>query len=522
MNPVQADIILVPEAERDRPVSSLAISVRLGHILQYRNIQRLGDLHGLTLDELAKFRNCGAKTIRELRGLVGLPEKINRSISIPPQAQNINPFELPISARLARLLVAINISRLGDLQGCNPKKFRSVESVGRETICELENLLQRVSAGEFWPPTEVFTTDQTAELLQLIDTSIATLPKSALAIIQMRFGPGSADHSTFEKASQILKVSRERVRQIEAKALSLIKKATGPKLGCQLRGLAGICVESWRPLTPALLTRWVGESADKLRWPPAAYIHLMGTLCPQIPVWPQGQEPRHIPEANRPIIAAMSLVLCKNKAALPFSDAYEQVCACLGKDKPTVLQFLEILKHSHLLAIDLSEDGQGSVRLRRVQVSDAVKAVLNASKCALTPAVIQSKASEDFGSQLTVPVKGLFKNLRGDKYGIFQLGPDSFGLPRHIKLPSEFWKPARNIAYSLLTTKKRPISTLEIIATRQFEWVSHPNKYELACLLRGDKRFVDLGHYCFGLAEWGVAVRVRPFKCGWMILPTAA
>ncbi|MEI6195015.1 MAG: sigma factor-like helix-turn-helix DNA-binding protein, partial [Verrucomicrobiota bacterium] len=271
---------------------------------------------------------------------------------------------------------------------------------GRGTICELEKLLRRVSAGEFWPPTGAFTTDQTAELLHLLDTSIATLPNQAHEIMQMRFGLRPT--TTLEKAGQRFKLSKEWVRRIETRSLFKIKRATGPKLIFHLRGLARICAASVCPLTPALLTRWMGENTLKLQWSPAAYVHLLGKLCSDIPAWPQGQEPDHISDANNPTIAAIMLALRKSKTALPLPGVYRLACACLGENKPTVRQFLELLKCSHSLLVEFPKPDQGSVRPRRVHIGEAVKAALCASKCALTPEEVQACFMATFSASISL------------------------------------------------------------------------------------------------------------------------
>jgi hypothetical protein len=45
-----------------------------------------------------------------------MPRKVIECFAVPPDAHGINPFELPISVRLARLLGAKKITRLGDVR----------------------------------------------------------------------------------------------------------------------------------------------------------------------------------------------------------------------------------------------------------------------------------------------------------------------------------------------------------------------------------------------------------------------
>ena len=301
MNPAHNDTILISEANRGRDVSSIKMSIRLANIFGYNNINKLGDLHGLSLVQFARFRNCGPKTMRELRGFLNEPEIAIKSFSIPPEAHVINPFELPISVRLANLLAAIQVTRLGDLDGYKPSELLAVNNCGRVTICELESLLVRIADGEFKTPTEPFRIEQTAELLHLIDSSMAKLRDPAGEIMRLRLEMGPTGIMTLEQASHCFKRSSERIRQIEDKSVFQIKQLAGPQLRHYLHGVAKICLESVCPLTPALLRHWLGEDATPRKLSPAAYIRLLEKLDSGIFAWPQEQEPHNVSEASNTI-----------------------------------------------------------------------------------------------------------------------------------------------------------------------------------------------------------------------------
>lgn len=508
MLPTVPEIIAVPEDQRDRAVSGLPISARLARLFEYRKIQRLGDLHDLTLDELACYRNCGPKTMRELRGLLGMQRDVTPCLVIPREAHDINPFDLPISTRLAGVLAAKGIARLGDLLGCKPEELQSADCCGRTTLRELQRMLNRVAAGEFSLDFGPFTTDKTAELLNLVDEGVAKLPKTARKLIHMRFVGGPAGLATQKAVGRHFNFSGSRASQVKAKLLIQIKKAAGLKLSSYLRGVAGICAESVCPLTPALLTHWLSESASKTQWQPAAYVRLLGELDSFIPSWPQGQQPGDASDTGKPIITAVAAVLRSGKSGPQLSEVFGNVCAHLGPDKPTVLNFLGALKRSQSLIVECSDSGQATVRLRRLQIGEAAKEVLRTSKRPLTAEEILSKARTLFGSRLVPWTTGSFRNALCTEDGVFRLGPRSFGLQCHIKLPVELWEPAREAVYLCLKGGTRTVSTGEIISGRRFvEWFFQTNKYELAQILRGDNRFVDLGRHHFGLAEWGVTER---------------
>jgi hypothetical protein len=152
---IPAGQIQIPEGAREQPLSDFALSTRLANIFECAKIHRLGDLHGLNSAELACHRNFGPKTRREFRGLVqqvggvigkkpGSP--LRQPYYIPKSARAINPFKLPISGRLAKLLTEKNIVRLRDLHGRKPIDMQGVRNCADNTISELTRLLQSLKA----------------------------------------------------------------------------------------------------------------------------------------------------------------------------------------------------------------------------------------------------------------------------------------------------------------------------------------------------------------------------------------
>jgi RNA polymerase primary sigma factor len=67
-------------------------------------------------------------------------------------------------------------------------------------------------------PDQEVAFDQ-AEMTRIISEAIAELPERQADVIRMRFGIGRDDEMTLEEIGQIYGVTRERIRQIEAKSL---------------------------------------------------------------------------------------------------------------------------------------------------------------------------------------------------------------------------------------------------------------------------------------------------------------
>ena len=65
-----ADRIFIPISERGRSLRTLTVSVRLSNVFGQQKLHLLGDLHGKTYREIGRYRNCGRKTLEELRSIV--------------------------------------------------------------------------------------------------------------------------------------------------------------------------------------------------------------------------------------------------------------------------------------------------------------------------------------------------------------------------------------------------------------------------------------------------------------------
>jgi len=66
-------------------------------------------------------------------------------------------------------------------------------------------------------------------LKEQIDEALKTLTDREARVLKMRFGLGDGNEHTLEEVGQQFKVTRERIRQIEAKALRKLKHPTRSK-----------------------------------------------------------------------------------------------------------------------------------------------------------------------------------------------------------------------------------------------------------------------------------------------------
>ncbi|HHF51344.1 MAG TPA: sigma-70 family RNA polymerase sigma factor, partial [Candidatus Aminicenantes bacterium] len=75
------------------------------------------------------------------------------------------------------------------------------------------------------PPDKVISIN----LREQIDEALKTLTQREAKVLKMRFGLGDGNEHTLEEVGQQFKVTRERIRQIEAKALRKLKHPTRSK-----------------------------------------------------------------------------------------------------------------------------------------------------------------------------------------------------------------------------------------------------------------------------------------------------
>jgi RNA polymerase primary sigma factor len=95
------------------------------------------------------------------------------------------------------------------------RQFRSIprEAVSPESLDDWDNLLPE--------PSKVDVFDQ-AETERIVTDALTDLPERQADVIRMRFGIGRDSEMTLEEIGQIYGVTRERIRQIEAKALQTL------------------------------------------------------------------------------------------------------------------------------------------------------------------------------------------------------------------------------------------------------------------------------------------------------------
>jgi hypothetical protein len=447
-------------------------------------------------------RTGGGKAPKPSRRVESPHEGGDKRLSVAADARDLNPLDFPASVRLEGVFRRRGIKRLGQLDGVALNDLRRMGNCGHRTVAELVELLRRVAAGEFSVPAEPLAPASLAAALRRLDEGISRLAGREREIFMLRMGAGKKNRMwTLEEAGQKFGLTRERVRQIMELILPALRKAGGPGLAVQMREIAAVCEKAVCPLTSELFSQWLAGAGKSRRFPIPVYVRLLGELHPGIPAWPEGQEFRTDPRPGQQETAMKVLrgILQRGAVRMPLAEAFGLTAADRRLPGLTVMEFLAALKYARSIAVDFPRPDQPEARLRWLSSGTAANAVLQASDRVLTLNEISARIAKEFGPEAkTWSNASLRRTLTKD---FFWLGPSSFGLRQHITLSSAQRVRACEDAYQFLKGASRPISTARILRLGRFAWASKTNPYELAEVLREDRRLAEGRRLVFSVAR---------------------
>jgi|SRR5579884_413915 RNA polymerase primary sigma factor len=152
----------------------------------------------------------------------------SRTIRIPVHQTEASNRMLRVSRRLVQQLGRPpRIEELAQALGARPDKLHETMQAFQEPIA-LENPVGdgETQFGELLPDLQAVPPDahvHRTELTRELDRILGTLTPREQTVIRLRFGIGQDEPRTLEQVGQSLSVTRERIRQIEAKALKKLK-----------------------------------------------------------------------------------------------------------------------------------------------------------------------------------------------------------------------------------------------------------------------------------------------------------
>ena len=522
--PAPVEYIFIPTAERGRSVKAFVLSVRLRNVLEAGKIQLTGDLHGKSYAEIARYRNCGRKTLVELRELVRLlqsssdevasydqqPTPINTTlIVVPPSACDLKLTELPLSVRLENVLKQGGYRSLGELDGVDVGDLLNVKNCGRKSILELRELIYRAGKGEFSATAAGDIASRLREVASAIDAGFARLSGRDRKIYEARLFGNNGSPRKLEDVGTEFKMTRERVRQIVKKVMLKIRRGGGPKLGQALQVIAGECQQRVCPLTPELFAHWLGKHAS-LPHSAQFYVCALDHMDQAIPAWPPGSIRDGDDDLQSVQIENALETWMRPSCIRPTAQqAYAELRQQSKFRELLVGTFLGAVRRARRIIVDFPAPEHPELRLRRIRmrILEFARPVLADSSEPLTPEEIVERAKARYGEEAIVGSARGAINALTPAGGFFLLGPRSLGLRQHFLTRVSRWPELCDQFEKLLHVENRPLSTIEAVAQDRIQGFEQTTSYEMAQILRENTRFTDLGRRLFALTEWGVQER---------------
>jgi len=254
------------------PLATLALSVRTSNVLKNAEIVYLGDLVTWTEAGLMRLKNCGRKSVAELREALavhglrfGSPQgwaapfpaaplqpKLLRDYDEATQAKfYLRVADLRLSVRANNVLVAARIGYVGEVVRKTRAQILKLQSCGKNTAAEIENRLQtlglsldteiadwdrKAAVAAYDPPSTSLEAAQAEAQRTVVPEFQANCLEEELtglvfgvidgrnAEMVVKFlGWSGEGRRTLDSVGQEYGITRERVRQIAAKTLRKIR-----------------------------------------------------------------------------------------------------------------------------------------------------------------------------------------------------------------------------------------------------------------------------------------------------------
>ncbi|MBB3149770.1 RNA polymerase sigma factor (sigma-70 family) [Phyllobacterium trifolii] len=204
-------------------------------LIQEGSIGLLRAVERFDTDRGVKFGGYAAMWIRQSisRAVADCSKTIRVPVHVQESIQKVASQKKTLRSEFGR---KPSINELSESTGYSPEKVSALNALGRTVRYGIDNVLpltsrqQLILACPEELPDDTISEKQLAQLIA--DELSAHLDPREVKVLTLRFGLGGKQEHTLEEVGQIYGVTRERIRQIEVKAL---KRLRHPALSARLK-----------------------------------------------------------------------------------------------------------------------------------------------------------------------------------------------------------------------------------------------------------------------------------------------